>query len=294
MIEREAIQFISQGTTCRGWFYKSSQEACSPCVVMAHGFCGIKEMRLDAYAERFAGAGYHALVFDYRHFGESDGTPRQILNIKKQLQDWHEAIRHARSRSEVDPDKIIAWGTSFSGGHVFPIASEDTRIAAVISQVPHMDGFATAVASGLINNCRLGLAAVRDLLHGVFGKEPYYIPATGRPGELAAMTGKGEYDASRKLMPAGHEVNETVAARIFLTLGRYSPGKLSSRLAMPLLVQVAEKDRTTPPKPAVKAAKKAPMGECITYDAGHFDIYVGSDFEKVVTDQINFLRKHLS
>jgi alpha/beta superfamily hydrolase len=32
-------------------------------------------MRLDAYAEAFAEAGYHALVFDYRHFGDSEGEP---------------------------------------------------------------------------------------------------------------------------------------------------------------------------------------------------------------------------
>ena len=114
-----------------------------------------------------------------------------------------------------------------------------------------MDGFSTAMASGLINNCRLGLAAVRDLLHGVFGKEPFYVASTGRPGDLAAMTAKGEYEASRKLIPGDHEINETVAARIFLTFGLYSPGQLASRLAMPMLVQAAEKDVTTPPKPAV-------------------------------------------
>ena len=43
----------------------------SACVVLAHGFGGVKEARLDAYAERFAAAGYAALVFDYRHFGDS-------------------------------------------------------------------------------------------------------------------------------------------------------------------------------------------------------------------------------
>ncbi|MGI5132359.1 hypothetical protein ACQEVB_36525 [Pseudonocardia sp. CA-107938] len=36
---------------------------------MAHGLGGIRQMRLDAYAERFAAAGYACLVSDYRHFG---------------------------------------------------------------------------------------------------------------------------------------------------------------------------------------------------------------------------------
>ena len=52
-----------------------------PCVVMAHGFSAVREQRLDAYAERFAAAGLAVLVFDYRHFGASQGEPRQLLSI---------------------------------------------------------------------------------------------------------------------------------------------------------------------------------------------------------------------
>jgi hypothetical protein len=29
------------------------------------------------------------------------------------------------------------------------------------------------------------------------------------------------------------------------------------------------------------------------YPGGHFDIYVGDPFERVVTDQIDFLRRHV-
>jgi hypothetical protein len=43
------------------------------------------------FAQRFAAAGYYALVFDYRHFGDSDGEPRRLLDIKRQLQDWRRA-----------------------------------------------------------------------------------------------------------------------------------------------------------------------------------------------------------
>jgi uncharacterized protein len=90
MAERQDIQFNSKGLACRGWLYKplKTQKEKAPCVVLAHGFCGVKELRLDAYAERFADAGYNALVFDYRHFGSSDGDLRQILDIARQHEDW--------------------------------------------------------------------------------------------------------------------------------------------------------------------------------------------------------------
>ena len=42
-----------------------------PGIVLCHGFTGIKELILPDYARRFAAAGYVALAFDYRGFGES-------------------------------------------------------------------------------------------------------------------------------------------------------------------------------------------------------------------------------
>ena len=147
MIERENIQFVSGGLRCAGWFYRAQGKETCPCIVLAHGFGGTREMRLDAYGETFAQAGYHALVFDYRHFGDSEGEPRQILNIGRQHEDWHAAIGFAKGRPGVDPSKIILWGTSFSGGHVVPVALKESGIAALISQVPHLDGLSTAMVA---------------------------------------------------------------------------------------------------------------------------------------------------
>lgn len=293
MPEKTNIQFSSNGLSCRGWMFRRDQEGESPCVILAHGFSGVKEMRLDAYAERFADAGYHALVFDYRHFGDSDGEPRQILDIKKQHQDWHAAIGYARSLPDVNSEKIILWGTSFSGGHVVQVAVEDTRIAAVISQVPHLSGPSSAMAAGVIQNIRLGFASLHDHINRLFNQPPLYVPALGRPGDLAAMTAPGAYEASRQLFPKEGQVDETVAARIFLAVSLYSPGRLASRLQVPWLVQTAARDNITPSKPAEKAAKKAPNGELIVYNRGHFDVYVGPDFEEAVTDQIAFLKRHI-
>lgn len=251
-------------------------------------------MRLDAYAERFAQAGFHALVFDYRHFGDSEGEPRQLLDIKKQHQDWQAAIDHARAIPGADPRNLTLWGTSFSGGHVVAMGVKNPDVAAVISQVPHLNGLATAMAAGLHQNIRLGRAAIRDWTAALLGSPPYYVPPLGLPGELAAMTCPGEKAAAQKLYPDDFVPDERVAARIFLTVARYSPGRLAQRLRAPWLVQVARKDRTTPMKPAVRAARKAPRSRLIIYDAGHFDVYVPPLFEITVNDQIQFLKDHLS
>ena len=77
---------MPHGCTCR------TATGAFPGVVLAHGWTGVREQRLDAYAERFAGAGLAALVFDYRHFGASSGEPRQLLDVKRELADWQAAI----------------------------------------------------------------------------------------------------------------------------------------------------------------------------------------------------------
>jgi dienelactone hydrolase len=143
---------------------------------------------LWAYAERFAEAGVAALLFDYRHFGASSGEPRQLLDIARQLEDWRAALAYARGLEGIDAERVAAWGTSFSGGHVAAIAAEDPRLAAAISQNPFMDGRATLRASTLTGLLKLTAAGLRDVLRRLRGRPPLHLPIVGPPGSLAAIT----------------------------------------------------------------------------------------------------------
>ena len=80
--ERTDVEFTSDGVVIRAWLYRPNVPN-PPIIVKAHGLGGVKTMRLDAFAERFADAGYACLVFDYRHFGDSDGEPRQLLSVRR-------------------------------------------------------------------------------------------------------------------------------------------------------------------------------------------------------------------
>ena len=84
--EREDVGFRSHGARCAAWLYRPAGDGPHPCVILAHGFGGTREARLWAYAERFRDAGIAALVFDYRHFGDSEGEPRQLIDIRRQLE----------------------------------------------------------------------------------------------------------------------------------------------------------------------------------------------------------------
>ena len=140
-VQRREVSFASGQDECAAWLYTAPDlNSPRPMVIMGHGLGAVREMRLDAYAQRFAAAGWSVLVFDYRHLGASGGTPRQILDIGRQRADWRAALAFVRTLPEVDVDRIALWGSSFGGGHVLRIASEDTRIAAVVAQCPFTDG----------------------------------------------------------------------------------------------------------------------------------------------------------
>lgn len=291
---RRDMEFRSRGERVAAWLYRPSGAGeARPCVVLAHGFGATRAARLGAYAERFADAGYVAIVFDYRHFGASGGEPRQLADIPSQHDDWRAAISFARSLPEVDPEQVVAWGTSFGGGHVAVIAAEDERLAGAISQNPFMDGVATLRALGPAAAWRLTAAALRDEWGRLRGREPYRIPIVGEPGTVGAMCTPDALPGYAAMYEPGEAWVNEYAARVGLRVGLYRPGLKAASIACPWLVQVCEEDAITPPAPAVAAAARAPWSQLHRYPGGHFDIYSGDGFERAVDDQIAFLRRVL-
>lgn len=286
---RADVTFPSSGERIAAWHYPGAPGA--PCVVMAHGFCGIRELRLDAYAERFQRAGYHALVFDYRHFGASGGQPRQLLSIRRQLDDWRAALAFAPTLPGVDPKRLAVWGTSFAGGHVLTIGAERPDLAAVIAQVPFTDGLASSRTASLGTALRLMSVAIRDAVGALGGKPPVYVPAIGPPGSLAAMTTPDAEEGYRKLVPAGLDFDGRVAARVFLEIAAYRPISGAARIQAPLLIQVAEHDSVAPASAAKEVARRARHARLEVFPLGHFDVYVGEPFERAVASQVRFLEE---
>jgi alpha-beta hydrolase superfamily lysophospholipase len=292
-MRREDVSFPSGDGRCAAWLYRP-ENAEPPCVILAHGFGGVREARLDAFAQRFCEAGYAALVFDYRHFGASTGEPRHLVDVERQLADWQAALGFARGLDDVDRDRMVLWGTSFSGGHVLQVAAHDRYLAAAIAQVPFVDGATALRALSLRQSLALGGAALLDVVADRLGRGPRYVPIVGPPGSAAAMSSHDAEPGYRSLFPDGYPLRNEVTARTLLQVGRYRPGRAASQITCPLLVCVVEHDAVTPAGPALRAASRAPRGEVRRYDAGHFDIYVGELFERAVADHVDFLRRHVA
>ena len=141
-MRREDVEFLSEGTTVRGWLYRPEGDAGDvPAVVLAGGWCYVRELVMPYYAEAFAAAGIAALVFDYRNLGVSDGEPRQHLDPNAQVRDYQNALSFLERTPGIDADRLGAWGISYSGGHVLRIAATDPRVKAIVSQIPVVDGY---------------------------------------------------------------------------------------------------------------------------------------------------------
>lgn len=294
---RTDVSFPVGDETCAGWLYqpaiRSHQATNQPIIVMAHGLAGVKEQRLDAFAERFQAAGYACLVFDYRHFGASSGEPRQLLDIGRQLEDWTAAVAYTRTIDGIDANRVVLWGSSFGGGHAIITAARDPRLAAAIVQCPFTNGVASTLAIPTMTSAKLTLLALRDQLGALTGADPVTVAAYGPPGSTALMSSPDAEPGVQALTPEGTDAPKDVSARFALQIVRHFPGRYVRRVSCPILFVICETDAVAPAGPTRRYAAQAPRGEVKLTTAGHFEIYVGEHFERTITDQLAFLAHHV-
>ncbi|RMI34910.1 alpha/beta hydrolase [Nocardia stercoris] len=299
--DHRRIDFHSAGTRCDAWFFDGGADSPfdgpggRPVVVMAHGFGGTKDSGLEPYARRFAAAGLAVFAFDYRGFGDSDGTPRQQASMTGQIADYRAAITAAAALPGIDPRRIVVWGVSLSGGHALSVAADRTDVCAVVAAVPLVNG----MAAGRVALAQVGaravvkstLTGIRSALGARLGRPPILMPLVGKPGEHAAFTAEGY--AADYLAVAGPSWRNEVDAAVGLELGGYRADRAAARIAAPVLIQIADFDRAAPPHAAAAAATAA-RAEVKHYPGDHFDVFEPKPwFEPAVTDQLEFLRRHL-
>lgn len=286
------FSFMSYGDRCASTLMLPDTKARPPVIVMAHGFGAIRNAALAPFSERFVAAGYAVFLFDYRGFGDSDGEPRQWVSPRRHLQDWKSAIAHVRSLPQIDAKRLALWGTSFSGGHVLQTAADDMQVQAVIAQIPHVNGLASASQTPLLSLLPLAIAGITDMIGGWLG-HPSYLPIVGLPGERAAISTPGAYEGFMALIPQGSRWENKMRSRIFLELPFYSPIRHAHRIQAPTLVIAGRTDKVTPAHAAQATAKRIPNGRFALLDGNHFQFHGGPIFEQSIVLQLKFLQEKL-
>lgn len=183
-VEREDVEFESEGTTVRGWYYRPvGTPGVAPAVVLAGGWCYVREIVMPTYAESLARSGVGALIIDYRNFGVSDGDDRQHIDPWAQITDYQNALSYLEGRADVDSARLGAWGISYSGGHALILAAIDERVKAIVSIVPVIDGYRNmARVHGTLGFRALNQRLVEDRVSRHTEGARLYLPhATAEP-----------------------------------------------------------------------------------------------------------------
>jgi fermentation-respiration switch protein FrsA (DUF1100 family) len=291
----EEVRFASGSESCAGsLFLPAGVDGPLPCVVMGSGLSFVRDQGLEAFAGRLAAAGFAALAIDYRHFGDSGGEPRGLVGGGRQRDDLRAAVAYARSRPEVDPDRIVLWGYSLGGGNVQAIAIEETRIAAAILVVPVISGMRSLLHIGGVRHVlRLMAAGIRDCGRALRRAQPYRVPAAGPPGSPAVLNTPDSAPGLAALTPAGSTWSNALCARVALA-PPYNLARKVRRIPCPTLYCLTEDDDVNPPALGRRAAETVPKGELRLYPGGHYDPFLGENLDRMAADQVEFLRRHLT
>jgi len=281
------------GEQLDAWLYLPEDPGPHPTVVMAHGIGGVKAAGLAPFAEHFAAHGFAAVVFDYRHWGRSTGTPRELLSIKEQLADYRTALAWARAHAAVDPDRLFVWGTSFAGMHIVELAASEPHLAGAIAQCPLVDGLAAVRNLNPGRGFRLTVHGLADLLASKVGRAPRYLPISVAAGDFGVIATHDAMAGLERLSPTEEPWPNRITARSVLDISTHRPVRRARRAACPLLMVVAENDAMAPTRPATQVAARAPRGELYRSKGGHYDVYAGGlDHENVLQVETSFLHRH--
>ena len=179
------------------------------------------------------------------------------------------------------------------------VAATDPHIAAVVSQVPLIDGWHRGRTLRQRLNCEVTwrtmhftVAAIRDVIGAKFGKGPYLVPVVAESGEVAVFT---EPEARAAFEALGGERvgwRNALAPRMLFALPRYRKGT-AEKLRMPVLMCLGDHDLQTSPRFAARIASLMNNVELRRYPVGHFDVYLGPLFEEISSAQAEFLQRHL-
>lgn len=296
---RKDLRFPCTNATCAGWLYLPAPDPSAtrrpPVVVMGNGFSGTRDVGMPVFAETFAGSGIAAFAFDYRYFGASGGSPRQLIDPWAQLDDWRAALAYVRTLTEVDGERLAIWGTSMGGGLVLVIGAEDPDVRAIVAQVPAVDTNAEAEGPviGLGWGVRLLFTAWGDLIRSAWSDEAVLIPAFAEEGGFGMIVDPRSHQDLQPMIPQRTTWRNAVAARSFTTFDEYNPAGSWNGIRVPTLVPATPEDRLAP-FAAVEAFAAANANVTVeTFAGDHFDIYQRPASDWAAPLEARFLLEHL-
>ena len=291
---KRAVEFYSEGFKLVGDVYipdglPSGEQRAA--VLLCHGYTGVKDLYLPDNAKTLNDAGYVVMTFDYKGWGESEGT-RSRLAPYSRVADVQAAMTYLSIQPEADSDRIGLYGTSYGGATVSWAGAVDQRAKCIVSVV------------GIGHGARW-MSRVRRVDEWVDLKE-----RSKEDREKRATTGQSDYvNRSEILLPdrqsaelaaAARRLNPAAVGTIPLeyvddTIG-FNPEWIVNKISpRPILFITSEDDRLVLPEESEQLYAHAgePKKLVVLKGYGHYEVYSEPAFSEVMGETLEWYGKYL-
>jgi dipeptidyl aminopeptidase/acylaminoacyl peptidase len=288
------VTFYSEGVKLVGDVYRPDGLAPGDRragVLLCHGYTGVKDIYLPDNARVLNDAGYVAMVFDYKGWGDSEGS-RSRLAPWSRVADVQAALTYLGALPEVDPRRLGVYGTSYGGATVVWVAAIDPRVRCTVSvvgighgrrwmrSVRRPDEWFDLLARAEADRVK----RARDGQSELVERSEILLPDR-QSAELAA--------AARRNNPAA--VNRIPLEYVDDTLA-FNPEWVVDRIApRPVLFITTDGDRLVPPEESESLYARAgePKKLVVLRGYGHYEVYTEPAFSEVMRATLDWYGQYL-
>ncbi len=291
---KREVEFYSEGFKLCGDVYVPDDLAPGEkraAVLLCHGYTGVKDLYLPDNARVLNSAGYVAMAFDYKGWGDSEGTRSRLAPYSRVI-DVQAAMTFLGLQPEVDAQRIGIYGTSYGGATVSWVGAVDQRAKCIVSVV------------GIGHGARW-MSRVRRV------DEWYDLQERSKVDrEKRASTGQSEMvDRSEILLPDRQSAELAAAARrnnpaavgtipmeyVDDTVG-FNPEWIVDKISpRPILFITTDDDRLVLPEESEQLYAHAgePKKLVVLKGYGHYEVYAEPAFSEVMAATLDWCQKYL-
>jgi fermentation-respiration switch protein FrsA (DUF1100 family) len=290
--DRDGLTLVGNLFTPEGFDESSSY----PAVIVEGSFSSVKELMAGTYAERFAEQGFVALAFDYAHYGESAGEPRQLESPAEKLRDLQAAVTYLTDLPYVQAVGMV--GVCTSGGNAAYLGAAEPRLKALATVAAFLPGPAlfTMMYGGEEGVAQRKAEAAASRRKYEETGEVDFVAAYSETEPSAVNYGpSGSFDyylnESRANIAEYRNESALMSLEEFL---EFDPVSQASAITVPTMV--VHSDESAFPDEAKKLYEGIQAEkELVWADGNHYDYYDSpAQIDNAVANVIRFFRTHLA
>jgi uncharacterized protein len=291
---KQPITFYSEGFKLVGDVYYPADlqlDEKRAGIVLCHGYTGVKDLYLPDNARVLNEAGYIVLTFDYKGWGESEGSPSRLAPYSR-VYDVQSALTFMTTLPQVNAERLGIYGTSYGGATVVWVGAIDERVKCIVSVV--------------------GIGHGKRWMRSVRRPDEWYdlLERSDADRVKRVQTGNSEFaERSEILLPDRQSAELAAAARrdnpsavntipleyVDDTLG-FNPEWVVDNIApRPILFITSDNDRLVPPEESEQLYARAgdPKKLIVLKGYGHYEVYVEPAFSEVMAPTLAWYAEHL-